>query len=721
VESLLAADADAGRVDDLADSWREPWSVGAAPAEGRRIGPYRLCEILGAGGMGTVWLAERDDDQFAQRVALKLLRAEANTPELRRRFRNERQILARLTHPNIARLHDGGITDDGRPWFAMELVEGLPLDRFCEERGLAVRERIRLLLRACDAVEHAHRNLIVHRDLKPSNVLVTADGEVRLLDFGIAKLLEPETGDDSATRTGVRAMTPDYASPEQVRGRPVTTASDVYSLGVILYELLAGRRPYSVAGLPPSEAERVICGEDAPAPSDAAGEPARRRVLAGDLDTIAAKALQKEPERRYRSVAELHEDLRRFLDGRPVLASPDTTSYRLRKFLRRHRWGVAAGAAVALSLVAGIAGTAWQARRAGAQAELAAGERDRARQVTDVLIDMFEAADPLRAGGDAVPARTVLDRGRAWLDDAPDQDPAVRATLMLTMGKAYGNLALYEEAESLVTAALRERRALAGTDEDLGVAEALAELGAVHHHRGDHEDARDALRKSLDVRRRLLGETAPEVASSWNNLGAAYHSLSVLDSAVVCYRRAAELWERLPAEGSGLAGSLGDLGTALGHAGDPVAADSLLRRAIALHRKGPPGDALDEKRAALGDDHPSVARSLNNLGLLVQNRGDLDEAERLLRESLEIRRRVWTADHPEVARGLHNLAVLLVLKDDAAGAEPLYREALAMRRSLLGEDAGETLDTAAELAALLESAGRTADADELRAAFPQPE
>jgi serine/threonine-protein kinase len=790
VESLLAADRDADRVDALAESWREPWEGDAPPAEGVRVGPYRLLEILGSGGMGTVWLAERDDDQFRQQVALKVLRAEANTPELRHRFRNERQILARLTHPNIARLHDGGITDDGRPWFAMEHVPGQPLDRFCAERRLAVPERVALLMQACDAVEHAHGKLVVHRDLKPSNILVTADGDVRLLDFGIAKLIEPESDPDGPTRTGTRAMTPDYASPEQVRGEPVTTESDVYSLGVVLFEILTERRPHSVAGLSPSEAERVICGDDAPAPSTVAAEPARRRILAGDLDTIVAKALQKEPDRRYRSVAELHDDLRRYLEGRPVLARPDTASYRLRKFVRRHRWGVLAVAAMALSLMGGIAGTAWQARRAGVQAAVAAGERDRAQQVTRVLVGMFEAADPLQAGGDAVSARAVLDRGRRWLDSAAGQDEAVRATLMLTMGKAYGNLALYDEAESLVTGALRERRALAGTDEDLAVAEALSELGALHQHLGRHDEARDALRQALDVRRRLLGEIAPEVAAAWNNLGSAFHSLSLVDSAVVCYRRAAELWERLPPEGNGLAGTLGDLGTALGHAGEEAAADSLLRRAIALHREEPPGDALAaalnnlalvraregdaagaepllresiairerilgeghpvvatvrnnlaailerrgkldeaeplyraalaEKRVALGDLHPSVARSLNNLGILVQKRGDLDEAGRLLTESLEIRKRVWTADHPEVARGLHNLAFLRALKEDPAGAEPLYREALAMRRSLLGDDADETRETAANLAGLLEKAGRTAEAEALRAIFPQP-
>jgi serine/threonine protein kinase len=375
----LAGDAGrlAGAAGPLAGDPRTLHDASAAPLPGGRIGPYRIERELGHGGMGTVCLAARDDDAYRKRVAIKLMRASVPAA-LRQRFLAERRILAALDHPNIARLLDAGTTESGEPYVVMEYVDGRPIDVHCDQGRLPTRDRLELFRKVCAAVQFAHRNLVVHRDLKPGNVLVTADGEAKLLDFGIAKLLDPAApGAGPETGTTFRMMTPEYASPEQIRGEPVTTASDIYSLGVLLYELMAGRRPYRLKTPQSGELERAILEQEAERPSAAvlrpagpAGEaataeaigrarstsPSRlRRRLAGDLDNIVLMALSKEASRRYASVAQLAEDVGRHLDGLPVLARPATLTYRTRKFLRRHRAGVAAAAAVVV-LMTGLVG-----------------------------------------------------------------------------------------------------------------------------------------------------------------------------------------------------------------------------------------------------------------------------------------------------------------------------------------------------------------------------
>jgi eukaryotic-like serine/threonine-protein kinase len=413
VEALLAADDRAGELDDLLEGavragWRSltdgaqgfPWVVEGGLAGGR-IGPYRLERELGRGGMGTVYLAVRDDE-LRRRVALKVLRRGLDTDDVLRRFRTERQILADLDHPSIARLYDGGTTADGRPYFVLELVEGEALDAWCDRRRLTVPQRLRLFLQVCSAVAHAHGRLVVHRDLKPGNVLVTGEGEVKLLDFGIAKLLEPEGGEGITTLGSFQPLTPGYASPEQLRGEPVSTASDVYSLGVLLYELLAGRRPERPAGRepePPSAAAaRVEERTDGRGRRDlllpeevarARGATARelRRRLRGDLDAVVLAALREDPARRYGSVEQLAEDVRRHLEARPVRARRDTFGYRAAKFLRRNRLPAAAALAFTLLLVAFAASTARQSARTER-------ERDKAEQALAFLVDLFEVSDP---------------------------------------------------------------------------------------------------------------------------------------------------------------------------------------------------------------------------------------------------------------------------------------------------------------------------------------
>jgi eukaryotic-like serine/threonine-protein kinase len=358
-------------------------------AVGRHIGPYRVLGEIGHGGMGAVYRAVRDDDQYQKQVAIKLLREGNGSDLVIERFKVERQILANLEHPNIARLIDGGTTQEGWLYFSMECVDGEPIDRHCDSHNLSTRQRLELFLTVCSAVQYAHQNLVVHRDLKPSNILVTPDGMPKLPDFGIAKLLT-DTG-DARTRTGMVLMTPEYASPEQVQGAPITTASDVYSLGMLLYELLARKRAYQIETGSPVEIARVVCQVEPEKPSAVAPRPISRQ-LAGDLDTIVLKAIRKEPARRYASVQELSEDIRRHVSGLPVLAQGDTLGYRAGKFVGRHRVGVAAAALVLLSLVGGMLATMRQARIAEANRARAEKRFSDVRKLANwVVFDMHDA------------------------------------------------------------------------------------------------------------------------------------------------------------------------------------------------------------------------------------------------------------------------------------------------------------------------------------------
>jgi serine/threonine-protein kinase len=625
-------------------------------AIGSRIGAYRVTGELGRGGMGAVYRAVRADHAFRKEVAIKLIRSGADDPEVLRRFLAERQILATFDHPNIAHLLDGGSTEDRLPYVVMELVEGAPLDRYCDARGLSIDERLRLFLDVCGAVEYAHRNLVVHRDLKPANILVTAEGAPKLLDFGIAKLLDAPAGPGV---TVLRAMTPAYASPEQVRGDPITTASDVYALGVVLFELLTGRSPYSFDRLTAPEIERVICEQHPVKPStavthdaEAAGRaraltPERwRRRLSGDLDMIVLKALRKEPDRRYASVAQLAEDVERHLEGRPVIAQPDTFRYRAGKFTRRHRGGVAAALAV-------VALTAFYTARLASERDRARAEAAKAAQVAKFLQTLFRVSDPDESRGRAVTARELLDRGAARIQEELAAQPEAQADLMAVIGDVYLQLGLYDEATAQLEAALATRARI-GKGDDAKASDVLEALSVVKRVAADYEAAERLAGQAVALRRR---QAAPPAA---------------------------------------LAGSLNAQAEALRVRGDYRAAESLLREALALRRR------------ALGLEHRDVADNLNNLALVVHAQGDYGGAERMHRESLAMRRGLLGEDHPEVSNSLSNLATTLGARGDYAAAERLYREALALRRRILGPDEPRTLNTERLLGALLVEKGHEA-------------
>jgi serine/threonine protein kinase/tetratricopeptide (TPR) repeat protein len=722
-------DADSVPETHHVDSWEmptfdetvlKPKGRDAELPPGLRIGPYAIERELGQGGMGTVYLATRADQAYEKKVAIKVTRGTLGSPDALERFRGERQILAHLEHQNIARLLDGGTTADGLPYLVMEYIEGKPLHAYCDDERLSTAARLRLFLQVCSAVEYAHHNLVVHRDLKPGNILVTADGVPRLLDFGIAKLIDPEAGAE-ATRATALALTPWYASPEQVKGEPISTATDVYSLGVVLYELLTGHGPYRLGTLTPLEVMKAVVEQEAEPPSSAIdrtvrltspdgsrearltpfsvsrtreGTPERlRHRLRGDLDAILMMALRKEPDRRYPSVAAFAEDLRAYLTGRPVSARPDSAFYRASKFVNRNRWGVLAGLTI-VALVLGAAANAFvQSRRV-------AHERDRAARVSKFLIDLFSVSDPGEARGNTVTAREVLDKGAEKIRHDLKEQPEVRADLLETIADVYNRLGLYDRAESLAGESLIFRRQKA--DDPRALAQSLNLLGNILMDKGDLKGAEAAYRESLELRRRAIGPDSIEVAQSLNNLSSVVDPLGRYDESDLLLQQSLEIKrKRLAADDPSLATSILNHGVNLYRRGDLAGAEKLLREALAIQRK------------ALGEDHPEVAFSMQSVGVILDEEKKYDEAEKTYREALAIQRKVLGAQHPDIVTTLTNLANTLSHAGKLAAAAKVYREALPMSEKVYGRETTDTAHVLAGLADVELRQGRLAEAEAL--------
>ncbi len=624
--------------DEAAEGFLEPVTLVAGDRANERIGPYRLLREIGSGGMGRVYLAERADALYQRQVAVKFLRW--NFADLRSRFDNERRILAALDHPHIAKLLDAGSDAQGSPYVVMEFVEGEPITRWCERRGLATTERIALFRKVLDAVQTAHGRLIVHRDLKPGNILVGVDGAPKLLDFGIAKLLG-ETTERELTRTGPAPMTPEYASPEQVRGEPVSTASDVYALGVLLYELLTGARPYEVATLSPAELERVVCADAVTRPSAAAQQRGAR--LPPDLDHVVLKAMAKSPADRYPSCAQFADDLGRFLDGQPVLAVHASVRYRAGKFVRRHRVGVALGAAVALALVAAAAIALGQAARARGEARVAGIERDRAARVTGFLTTMLAAADP-SVGGRKVTVAELLDAAAKDVDGELGSDPATAATVRVTLAQTYRSLGLLDEA----LAQSRQAMAAAATSTDpRAIAAAELILGQVLLERGDYAGSQPMLLHALGA---YVGdpERAQDLAAAELLLGQWASQQQKFSDAETHFAAAlATLTPRVAPDDRRLGELYDSMAVTKGRAGDLVAAEALHGKALAIFRK------------ARGEYHPETARVLFNLGNVREMRDDFTGAEAAYREAVTIQREALGAHHPDLVQTLASETFML--------------------------------------------------------------
>ena len=691
LEALIACDAGT-----LAPSAADPLAArvaaaaaaqfdATAPWLGRRIGNYRIVGELGQGGMGSVYLAERADREYQARVAIKLIRGFPTQAALER-LRRERQVLAGLVHPNIARLLDGGTTPEGQPYLVMEYVEGRPLMQWWAERRPPLALRLRLFQQLCLAVHHAHQNLIVHRDLKPGNVLVRADDTPVLLDFGIAKLIAPEADGERATE--LRAFTPDYASPEQVSGGPVTTASDVYALGLILYELLCGK-PYKSGGRTTSwRASRPARVAEA---ADAPWLRAEAAAIGGDLEHVVRRALAEEPARRYSSAAALAADIDRHFAGLPLEAGPDRLGYRLAKFVRRHRLGVAAAA---LALVGIVAAAGWLAReraRAVRAERRAETEARTANRVTEFLLQLFRNADPETARGREVSARELLDRGGGELArNALDDAPAVRARLLAALGEIYGDIGLPARSVELLDEAARLTPAAAPLER----ARVLHLLCKARHDVSDFAAARAACEASLALHEANLPPGHLDIAHAENQLGLVDQAQGRYAEAERRYRAALAVFRAAgEAHRDDAASTTHNLGFLAAQRGDWETA----RREYAA--------ALAEKRALYGDAHPRTLNSLNGLAQAEQALGDLVAARATFEQVLALRIRVHGADSVPTAHARNDLANVLQDLGDYAEAERQYRAALDLHRRLQPQDSLDAATTANNLATLLEDRG----------------
>ncbi len=661
------------------------------PVEGRRIGSYVLVEKLAEGGMGEVYLAARDG-AFNKRVALKLIKQGMSSPEVRRRFDDERQILAGLEHPGIARILDGGTAGDGQPYYVMEHVEGEPIDRYCEHHGLSVRQRLELFRKVCSAVDAAHQRLVVHRDLKPANILVTGDGEPKLLDFGIAKIVDPGSpGPSLHTVLGGSPMTFKHASPEQVRRAPVTTASDTFALGVLLYKLLTGRRPFEQTDF--VELTRAICEQDPDRPSTVAHH------LDRDLDSIVLKAMRKDPAHRYSSVERLSDDIHRYLVGLPVRAHEGTFAYRAGKLVRRHKLAALAAMTI-LGLAVVAVGEREQAKVAQAQADTAEKEilrqKDRAEQMVGFLKGLFEGYRPDVAQGEEPTPLEFLDKAKGSLKEIHDGE--VKATFLATLGSVYRDVGKYEEARLLMQEAVESLRVLyPGEHPDL--AKAINNLGGVFYRSGDYDEA-EALYSEVLEMSRALGPRVFDVDKPMCNL-------ATILTARGAYTQAEELYQecftmRVDAYGSldkDVATSVRSLGSLYFTRGDLEQAEPLLRCALGMRRQ-----LLDPQGTSVAAAHSSLGRVLLALG-------DGQNAERHLVEALAIREKRLPEKHAHIALTRKDLAELLLARGDAAAARPLLEQALAALEEAKSEGAWEVAEVEGLLCTYLVGEGRYAEAE----------
>ncbi|HEY2378158.1 MAG TPA: serine/threonine-protein kinase [Gemmatimonadaceae bacterium] len=675
---------------------REP----AQQFEHRRVGAYRLVKQIGYGGMSRVFLGKRADGAFEQQVAIKLLRPGLDSEIDLDRFRSERQILATLNHPNIGRLLDGGVSADGTPYLVLEYVDGEPIDAYCDARALGVRERLALFASVADATEAAHQCLVVHRDLKPSNILITKDGVVKLLDFGLAKLLEPvSTVAAPSTHPGHRWLTPEYAAPEQITGRAITTLTDVYQLGAVLYDLLTGRPPLGARGRSMHELETSVVSDDPAMPSVVAPAP-RRRALRGDIDAIVLKALSKEPELRYASPRALVDDLGRHLAGHPVLARRQTVGYRARSFARRHRSGLAVAAIVVMLLATYAATVAADRRRIHRALDEATAGAHRAEQVTDFMLGLFDASAAGQSLGDTVKARALLERGLTRAHELKGQ-PALQAQMLDVVGRLETTLGEFDRARPVLEEALALRRKIdAQVDPD--VATSLESLAWLEYDQGNYAEAARLRRTLLTMRRGLFGDSDTKTTTALLELAAAMHAQGDFRNAQPLLDEWVAIVSRQRPEVTELrARQLSDLASIYEVRGQLDIAERLER------------ESADIDRTLYGERHAQYANALVNLAWTLVNAGRFTEADSLQRYSVDIFREVYPSGHPDLGAALRLRGAALDRQHRYAEAEAPLREAIAILRRFDGPDSPRVTDGELDLCIALTMTGRYDESLEL--------
>ena len=742
----------------------------AEPVVPESVGPFRIVREIARGGMGAVYLAERVGQDFSQRVALKLVKRGMDSDAiLAARFARERRILARLDHESIARLLDGGTAEDGRPFLVMEFVDGKPLTAHCDERRLPIDARLRLLLTVCRAVQHAHANLVVHRDLKPSNVLVTGDGRVKLLDFGIAGILESDREQDATTLTvhGLWPLTPEYAAPEQLSGEPTTVATDVWGLGVLLYHLLTGDLPHGSGERSSDAVARAVLSTDPVRPSAAIGSAATPRLgggrtngesaeyvasarssrpqslarrLAGDLDAIVLKALRKEPGHRYASVEALADDLERHLSGAPVAARKGTFRYRGGKFVRRHAFGLgvtAAGTAAAAAFLA------FHLHAVARERDAASLQAARAEQVSQFVIDLFDRSDPLmQAEGDSLTVEQLVDAGAARIQSDLAGQPELQAEVQIVLGRLLNRLGRFHEARTLFESALATRSELFG-EESAEAAQAMLYVAEAVQILGEYQEAEQLQRRVLEIRNRI-GASGQERATVLAELGSTLISLGDLAGADTLIAEALRIRQALPDGGpfdlghtleymarvrreQGNLAEAADLSwqaiaVVADHYGEEhrltngmrrqlalvLTSDSRYEEAEAVYRR-----VLAADVARLGEDHPTTAMTLHDLGSLLLEMRRLDEAETLLRQALQVRETSLGPSSARVGMTLSKLATLLTFQDRNEEALALHRRALEIRRAVYGPRSSSVGTGLNQLGVTLSNMGREEEAIEV--------
>jgi serine/threonine protein kinase/Flp pilus assembly protein TadD len=705
--------------DDRAGSGQSPSAD--RPGDQERIGPYRLLTVVGEGGMGIVYVAEQTEP-VRRRVALKVMKVGMDTKEVVARFEAERQALAVMDHPGIAKVFDAGASESGRPFFVMELVRGVTLTAYCDGNRLTVEDRLRLFVKVCQAVQHAHQKGVIHRDLKPSNVLVTLEGDTavpKIIDFGIAKAVSQRLTEKTlVTDFGQIMGTPAYMSPEQAEmsGLDVDTRTDIYALGVMLYEVLVGELPVDPMqlGMPAFIAQLVMRQQDPATPSARlSAVQGRRQVIAesrrtefgslhraikGDLDRIVMKAMDPDRTRRYETANGLAMDIQRFLANEPIVARPASTAYRIGKFVRRHRAAVAGASVAAIALVLGAL-TAMSGLVRARRAETAARqEAEAAKQVSDFLVALFRVSDPGEARGNTITAREILDRGAERISGQLAQQPVVQARMMYTMGEVYVGLGLYGEATRLLDGALGLRREKLGP-EDSTVAATLIALGNVAREQGAFDRADSLFGQALDIRRRTLRPNDPRIAAAMKGVAGVDLARGHYAAAIPGLEQVLDQETRLRVGDTTLAGTLADLGIAYWGLNRLGQAEEFLRRSLAIRER------------ALPPDHPDLALTLNNLGAVYWTEGNYHSAEQMYLRAQAIYQKILPPEHIQIAKILNNLGETYWAEGKLAEAEPLFRRSLAIKQKLLKPNHPSFATTYQGLANVLRDLGRYREAE----------
>jgi serine/threonine-protein kinase len=682
----------------FADVAHSVLAEGAQSLPFQELGPYRIRKVLGEGGMGVVYLAERSD--LGSLVALKLLRDAWLSPARRERFAAEQRTLAQLNHPSIARLYDADTLSDGTPFFVMEYVEGLPLTDYCVQHECSFERRLQLFRQVCEAVQYAHSNAVIHRDLKPSNILVRSDGTIRLLDFGIAKQVESLDIPAQQTMTGLRLMTPAYAAPEQIRGQRVGIQADVYSLGVILYELLCGQLPFDLSNLAPAEAETVLLEHDAPRPSVRAKRESSSAasLSAGswaDLDVLCFTAMHKDLERRYRSVEALIRDVDHYLKREPLEARPDTIGYRLDKFVRRNRREVAAAVAAAV-LVVGLV-VFFTVRLAKAR-DTAVAEAARTQRIQRFTMNLFQGGDQSVGPADDLRVITLVDRG-VQEAHALTGDPRSQAEIYQTLGTVYENLGKLDKAEQLLNMSLKQRETLFGADSP-EVAESLVAIAGLRDAQARFDEAEKLVRQGLDISKRHLAPNHPAIGKATALLGKILEDRGTYPAAIGVLEEAARLQSTPGPPSADLAESLTELANSHFYAGNYDISEALNQRVLGMDRE------------LYGEHHPHIADDLINLGAVQYERGRFSEAESFYRQGLDITQSFYGKDHPATASALTMLGRALVSEGKLDAGAEILQQALAIQEKVFGKVHPRVAGTLNELGKIAQRRGQLDEAEQ---------